>query len=104
MKRKSYFLILLMMLGLLSLGGNAGCGDSPPKSVETRADAKCGNGTVDAGEVCDGAALSGESCASKGFASGPLKCASDCKGFDTRQCVSHESAVQCGNNKIESGE
>jgi sugar lactone lactonase YvrE len=45
----------------------------------------CGNGVVDAGELCDGAELDGASCATRGFFGGVLACTSSCV-FDTRQC------------------
>lgn len=45
----------------------------------------CGNGTVDAPEQCDGAALGGATCATQGFALGTLRCASGCT-FDTSGC------------------
>ena len=47
------------------------------------------NGT----EVCDGADLGGESCASQGYASGILGCANDCSGFDITNCYSPPACV-----------
>jgi hypothetical protein len=49
---------------------------------------ECGNNFIQAGEVCDGADLSGETCESQkgaGF-NGPLSCKSDCSGYDVTQC------------------
>jgi cysteine-rich repeat protein len=46
----------------------------------------CGNNVREAGEVCDGSDLVGESCLSQGFDGGSLSCASDCLSFDTVVC------------------
>lgn len=45
----------------------------------------CGNGTVEAPEACDGAALGGATCVTQGFAGGTLRCASGCT-LDTSGC------------------
>src|SRR5579885_140073 len=64
-------------LAVLNFGGPSGCGTS----------AKCGDGFVSGDEVCDGSALNGQTCESQGFSSeGTLKCAADCKSFDTSSC------------------
>jgi len=70
----------------------AGCGSDPPatKCVAAGCDptpASCHNGTIDAGEDCDGADLNAQSCASlAGFSSGSLTCYPNCK-FNTAACV-----------------
>jgi hypothetical protein len=46
----------------------------------------CGDGTLDAGEECDGSNLGGESCTTVGFGSGALACGPGCR-FDTSACV-----------------
>lgn len=46
----------------------------------------CGNGRVDLGEQCDGAAFGGATCASVGFSSGTLACVPGCS-IDTTGCV-----------------
>lgn len=46
----------------------------------------CGNGTIDAGEQCDGSDLAGQSCASRGFAGGVLSCNGVCQ-FDVSGCL-----------------
>ena len=63
----------------------------------------CGNGRLDAGEVCDGAFLNGASCSSRvGFGStGEIKCNSNCSGYDTSAC---SAVVTCGNGILDSGE
>ncbi|MEZ4354808.1 MAG: hypothetical protein R3F16_14285 [Myxococcota bacterium] len=62
--------------------------------ISVTIDQYCGNGAIDpeAGEVCDGSLLSGETCASVGFTSGTLSCASDCSAFDPSSC----GAARCG--------
>jgi cysteine-rich repeat protein len=60
---------------------------------------KCGNGTLDAGEQCDGSNLNSQSCASQGFPEGgTLRCNGTCTGFDTSGCY------RCGNGIREAGE
>lgn len=50
--------------------------------------ATCGDGTIEAGEVCDGADLGGATCASQGCTGGgTLACNTTCDGFDTSGCV-----------------
>jgi hypothetical protein len=53
----------------------------------------CGNSKLDAGEECDGALLNAQTCASKGFEKGVLKCTSTCK-LDTLTCVA-KAALTC---------
>lgn len=52
----------------------------------------CGDGTVDAGEVCDGTALDGATCADRGFSGGQLACSADCQVFDTTACTGAPSS------------
>lgn len=46
----------------------------------------CGNNVVEVGEECDGTALLGASCFTKGFTSGTLSCTASCT-FNTSLCV-----------------
>lgn len=51
---------------------------------------KCGNGVIDAGEVCDQGALSGATCSSEtaGVKNlGTLQCGADCLAYDTTSCL-----------------
>jgi hypothetical protein len=86
---------LMLALGLCGL--TAGCTvdfgprDAPP--------GRCGDGVVDATEVCDGSALEGQSCESLGYGPGVLACAAGCAAFDTRGCAS-----PCGNGTLEASE
>jgi hypothetical protein len=53
---------------------------------------QCGNGTINAGEDCDGANLGGASCTSLGFDGGSLSCTSSCT-FDTSACTTAQEPV-----------
>jgi cysteine-rich repeat protein len=60
----------------------------------------CGNGSVDSGELCDGAELDGATCISMGFNGGSLGCSTDCLSYDSSGC----STTLCGNNILDNGE
>ncbi len=51
----------------------------------------CGNGTIDAGEECDGSNLNNTSCTTLGFSAGIVSCSASC-AFVTAQCT---VAQQC---------
>ena len=74
------YLILPLFLFASSL--TAGCGGG----TETTGPS-CGNGVAEAGEVCDGNDLRGESCQSLGFQEGTLVCMENCSGYDTTGCT-----------------
>lgn len=63
---------------------------------------QCGNGVVDRGEVCDGAALGGATCGDLGCSGGMLACNATCDGFDTAAC--NDCPAICGNGACERGE
>lgn len=103
----------LSVLGLLL----AGCGRSPllllddgdgsgdptddgPDPPTTDSPSTCGNGARDAGEVCDGLDLGGQTCDTQGYQGGLLECLRSCTGFDFDNCIT----PTCGNGSIESGE
>ena len=46
----------------------------------------CGDGIIATGEQCDGSALGGATCVSRGFSSGTLSCSSSCE-FNTSSCT-----------------
>ncbi len=63
----------------------------------------CGNGVIDAGEVCDGGLLGGATCGSEfGCSGGTLSCNSSCSGYDFSACTGCPAI--CGNGTCESGE
>lgn len=58
----------------------------------------CGDGIVETGEVCDGAALAGATCESAGFeGGGGLACDASCEALDTAGCVAGAGGC-CENN------
>ncbi len=59
----------------------------------------CGNGMIDAGELCDGANLGGQTCSSLGFTGGTLACSTNCT-YNTNNC----SAGACGDGIVQAGE
>lgn len=63
----------------------------------------CGNGTIDAGEVCDGAAPITVACTDFGFSGGTLACTASCT-FDTSGCTGLPPLPVCGNGVKEGSE
>ena len=55
----------------------------------------CGDGTIqrpnndDFVEICDGSALGGQTCRSRGYESGDLACLEDCSDFDESDCIEY---------------
>ena len=76
------------------------CDDSDCSSDPSCQTEECGNNEKEGDEVCDGTALSGQTCTSRGYVSGSLACESDCTAFDESACV----AAACGNDQIEGDE
>jgi hypothetical protein len=58
----------------------------------------CGNGIVEAGELCDGANYDGKTCQTEGFDAGSLSCSPTCDKMRTNGCS------KCGNGVVETGE
>lgn len=59
------------------------------------ASASCGDGVIDAGEVCDKKNLNGRTCEDEGFEEGELACSADCRTFDTSDCYT-PCTPECG--------
>lgn len=75
-----------------SSDGSPDAGDVPPT---------CGNGRVDAAELCDATATMDVECAAVGnFIGGVLGCRDDCREYDVSGCISQG----CGNDMLEVGE
>lgn len=81
-----------------TLGCAEGCGGYDFSGCERDGggDPVCGNGLLEAGEACDGAALAGASCMSAGFDRGSLACAGDCSRLDTSLCENDACTPNCG--------
>ncbi len=47
----------------------------------------CGDNLIESPEVCDGNALGGQTCLSRGFTGGALSCNATCTAFDTSACT-----------------
>ena len=85
--------------------GTLKCGDGC-KHFDTSgcsASEYCGDGKIEAGEICDGTNISGMTCEKVvGYGSrGTLTCKANCTGYDTTQCTQE---VKCGNGKLDPGE
>ena len=67
--------------------------------------ARCGDGVVSAGELCDGDDLHGTACTDwEGFSGGALACAIDCRAFDTAGCVAdHDDAARLLSGELVAG-
>jgi cysteine-rich repeat protein len=70
--------------------GGSGSGAHATTTGTGNTGGHCGNDVRDGTEQCDGPDLNTQDCVSLGFASGTLKCGSDCK-FDTSGCVGKEN-------------
>ncbi|MGI5828738.1 MAG: hypothetical protein ACOX8U_01015 [Bradymonadia bacterium] len=90
--------VLLAFLSATLCFGVAACNEigEYDKSV-------CGDGVIDEGELCDGAALGGKTCESElgQGSSGTLACANDCQSLNISGCVAPAS---CGNGELDAGE
>jgi len=88
--------------GIADQRDNARSGDlTAPIVTDFRISATCGDGSAEGGEECDGADLSGQSCADFGCSGGALACAGDCT-FDAAGCT---GCPVCDNDSVcEAGE
>ncbi|MDD5071466.1 MAG: hypothetical protein PHQ42_01890 [Patescibacteria group bacterium] len=87
----SFFLLIAAVLtaDFFSLLPNAAAGnDAVTITVKISV---CGNGIREYGEQCDGSDLGGETCSSRGFTSGTLKCDMACD-FDTSDCYTSSAS------------
>ncbi len=82
-------------------GGGSSDGGSGPTGASSAGGSAptCGDGSIDAGEDCDGADLGTESCVTQEFAGGTLLCTVDCE-LDTSGCVE----TLCNNGVVDAGE
>ncbi|MEO1171029.1 MAG: hypothetical protein AAFX94_03110 [Myxococcota bacterium] len=88
------------VLGLSLITAACSSDDDPVESgpgAGTAQSPLCGDGVLDAGEVCEGFELRGANCVSEGFDSGVLSCSAQCT-LDTSGCG------RCGDGVIDAGE
>src|ERR1051326_4859923 len=97
-RQKARIATLLEMAVCLGTGLFIGCSSADAPSArpgqQQQGAGACGNGVIDPGEMCDGPALSGQSCSSAtmgAFTAGELKCRADCIGYDMSGCTSGPS-------------
>jgi cysteine-rich repeat protein len=76
--------------------GNNQSGDGCDQGC--RIELLCGDGAIQAGELCDSTNFNGQSCQTLGFSGGLLSCAASCNDFDTSDCFF------CGDGVINPGE
>lgn len=70
----------------VACSANSQCCSNNCASLACAVAPTCGDGTVQAGEICDGSNLNGSTCIQQGFTGGSLTCAADCKSFVTSSC------------------
>ncbi len=61
----------------------------------------CGNGSLDAGELCDGTIVGTATCEDQGLGAGTLLCSTNCLSFETRGCGAPDT---CGNGAKDGAE
>lgn len=83
---------LLAVVGALALLGLGACGGKGTSNNNNQ-EPFCGNGVVDATELCDGSDLAGATCEGLNLGTGDLACTDGCT-FDVSGCL-HQA--ECGN-------
>ncbi len=63
------------------------CGDDAASESRPECVAPCGNGRLDAGEICDGDDVGDSSCDAVGLGSGVVACLPGCQELDVTGCV-----------------
>ena len=98
MKKIATILIFAFCLvSFVSCGGGSGEGGESSGGIPI-----CGNGKIEAGEVCDGDVACWE--AGHFWPEGKATCNSNCSGYDTSKCVPRDPSDKCGTGEIDSGE
>ena len=82
--------------------------DDPPAAIDAGQDPDapveelgCGNEVIEPGEACDGPALNGADCVSRGFENGALACDPQTCAFDTSGCYTCGDGVRGGAEECE---
>ena len=79
--------------GTAFAGGTLKC-KADCSGLDTSGCFRCGDGTKNGPELCDGTDLGSRACKDLGFEGGTLKCKADCGWFETSGCY------KCGDGKI----
>lgn len=74
-RRTAAATIAALLFGLFLFPGNRA---GAAVTVTARVNGVCGNGTVEWNEQCDGTALNGATCGTRGYSGGALSCAVNC--------------------------
>jgi hypothetical protein len=84
--------------------GSDSSGDTPTTDATPTGSSgepgQCGDGKLDAGEVCDGTDLGGKQCTDLEYLGGTLACAGDCGSFDASGCEQDPSAALVVLNEV----
>lgn len=95
-------LCLFSLVVLACSGANTGA-DGPDKTAGESSGPACGDEMREGDEVCDGADLGDQSCATiPGFTGGMLRCAADCTAVDTSMCTADPAGAIVRINEITS--
>ena len=77
-------LVSCLVLGVAACSGGDDADPDPIIIEDPPEPAVCGNGTIELGEECDGAAAA--TCLDRGFAAGEMTCGADCR-LDASFCI-----------------
>lgn len=80
-------------------GGTLDCQSPSSCLFDTSGCYRCGDGEINPGEQCDGAALGAASCQTLGFTSGELSCDDAC-AYDSSACSGVKSYRVCSNGSV----
>jgi len=80
--------------------GTLGCASDCRDFDVSGCSQRCGDGIIQAGygELCDGTALGGQSCQTRGWYGGTLACHADCRGFGEADCM---ATGRCGDGAVQ---
>ncbi len=78
--------VVVGVLGVGGCGSHASTTSKPKVGNDAGPSGQCGNGTIDPGELCDGALTHNATCASLGFSGGNLGCSPSCQ-LDASTCT-----------------
>ncbi len=108
-KRIFIFMLFLFSFILVSCSGSSSSNNDGETTDATATTGKCGDGTLNKGEVCDSKKDSEtykKACWELGhyYPDTFAKCKSDCSGYDLKNCIKRPDSDKCGNGKKEEDE